>query len=65
MLFQVTYRRPTWQLFQLDLICAPHCKKNISRLKKDLQAWRCRGLENMGHEKNLKELGMLKSGTDG
>lgn len=65
MLFQVMYRRPTWQLFQLVLIYAPHCKKNISRLKKDLQVWKFRGLENMGREKNLKELGMLKSGKDG
>lgn len=38
MLFQVMYRRHTWQLFQLVLICAPHSKKNIGRLKKDLQA---------------------------
>lgn len=63
-LFQVIYRRPTWQLLQLALICAPHCKKNISRLKKDFQAWKFRGLKNMGHEKTLKDLDMLKSERD-
>ena len=65
MLFQAMYRRPTWQLFQLVLICAPHCKKNVSKLKKYPQTWKFRGLENMVHAKNLQELGMLKSGKDG
>lgn len=41
-------------VWKLVLLYGPHHKKNISKVRKDLQASKHRGLGNMSCEKNLK-----------